>query len=240
MLLVIIISVWVFFFNYIFNYTFHYIPGINGYNYQETHTVAMDYRTIGFRECASEVARYLVAVEGMDLQDPLRLRLLGHLQCFSSQRDVATKTTNLHNTAWNTMQTHSAISSQYCAGGIASVGNMFTSQHTGQSDHMAMTSHSSHPGVSTVSFSDSNRLNANDNTPSLHSHARLTNPGHSQISMNSQNGQQISPSLIPSIPQLSSQFPVTLPVNAMMSPNGTHTYHNSVKPYRPWGGEIAY
>lgn len=206
----------------------------------------MDYRTIGFRECASEVARYLVAVEGMDLQDPLRLRLLGHLQCFSSQRDVAvaTKTTNLHNSAWNSMQTHPSIGSQYCAGGISSVGNMFAAQHTGQSEHMSMTSHSAHSGVSTVSFSEPNRLNTTDNTPSLHNHPRLGNStslaGHSQITMNSQNGQQVSPSLMPSIPQLSSQYPVTLPVNSMMSPNGTHSYHNAVKPYRPWGGEIAY
>lgn len=50
---------------------------------------AMDYHRVGFRECASEVARYLVAVEGMDLQDPLRLRLLSHLQCYGNQRENA-------------------------------------------------------------------------------------------------------------------------------------------------------
>ncbi|XP_003739265.1 hairy/enhancer-of-split related with YRPW motif protein-like [Galendromus occidentalis] len=50
---------------------------------------AMEYHRVGFRECAAEVARYLVAVEGMDLQDPLRLRLLSHLQCYSNQRETA-------------------------------------------------------------------------------------------------------------------------------------------------------
>ncbi|OQR73782.1 hairy/enhancer-of-split related with YRPW motif protein-like [Tropilaelaps mercedesae] len=50
---------------------------------------AMDYHRVGFRECASEVARYLVAVEGMDIQDPLRLRLLSHLQCYGNQRENA-------------------------------------------------------------------------------------------------------------------------------------------------------
>lgn len=50
---------------------------------------AMDYHIIGFRECASEVARYLVSIEGMDIQDPLRLRLMSHLQCFVAQRELS-------------------------------------------------------------------------------------------------------------------------------------------------------
>lgn len=58
----------------------------------------MDYHSIGFRECAAEVARYLVTVEGMDIQDPLRLRLMSHLQCFAAQRELATKQAS---TAWN-------------------------------------------------------------------------------------------------------------------------------------------
>ncbi|KAJ0182831.1 hypothetical protein K1T71_002200 [Dendrolimus kikuchii] len=52
---------------------------------------AMDYHSIGFRECAAEVARYLVSCEGLDIQDPLRLRLMSHLQCFAAQRELATK-----------------------------------------------------------------------------------------------------------------------------------------------------
>nr|KAG5691369.1 hypothetical protein BaRGS_033418 [Batillaria attramentaria] len=64
--------------------------GITGYNC-DPHAVAMDYRYVGFRECAAEVARYLVAVEGLDLQDPLRMRLLSHLQCYSAQREAAAK-----------------------------------------------------------------------------------------------------------------------------------------------------
>ncbi|XP_052861310.1 hairy/enhancer-of-split related with YRPW motif protein [Anopheles cruzii] len=52
---------------------------------------AMDYHIIGFRECVAEVARYLVTIEGMDVQDPLRLRLMSHLQCFATQRELSTK-----------------------------------------------------------------------------------------------------------------------------------------------------
>ncbi len=47
--------------------------------------VAMDYQNLGFRDCIAELSRYLVTVEGMDLQDPLRLRLMSHLHSFISR-----------------------------------------------------------------------------------------------------------------------------------------------------------
>lgn len=56
--------------------------------------LAADYHVVGFRECASEVARYLVTMEGMDIQDPLRLRLMSHLQCFVAQRELQLKSNN--------------------------------------------------------------------------------------------------------------------------------------------------
>lgn len=52
---------------------------------------AMDYHVIGFQECVSEVARYLIAHEGMDIQNPLRMRLLSHLRCFAAQRELSMK-----------------------------------------------------------------------------------------------------------------------------------------------------
>lgn len=63
---------------------------MNGYNVDQA-SMAVDYRTIGFRECASETARYLVAVEGMDIQNPLRIRLLSHLESFCAQREAAAR-----------------------------------------------------------------------------------------------------------------------------------------------------
>ncbi|XP_015601613.1 hairy/enhancer-of-split related with YRPW motif protein [Cephus cinctus] len=42
----------------------------------------IDYRAVGWGECAAEVGRYLVTMEGLDERDPLRLRLLSHLQSF--------------------------------------------------------------------------------------------------------------------------------------------------------------
>ena len=47
-----------------------------------------DYRSLGFRECAAEVARYLTSVEGLDMHDPLRMRLMQHLQAYFAQREA--------------------------------------------------------------------------------------------------------------------------------------------------------
>ena len=45
-------------------------------------------QSAGFRECMGEVSRYLVAVEGMHVEEPLRLRLMSHLHAFSSARSA--------------------------------------------------------------------------------------------------------------------------------------------------------
>ena len=42
----------------------------------------------GFRECASEVARYLISVEGLD---DIRIRLMSHLQMFISQKEFSNR-----------------------------------------------------------------------------------------------------------------------------------------------------
>ncbi len=44
-----------------------------------------DAHTSGFRECIDEISRYLISVEGFDVQHPLRLRLLSHLECFTDR-----------------------------------------------------------------------------------------------------------------------------------------------------------
>ena len=45
-----------------------------------------EHHNAGFRECMGEVSRYLVAVEGMHIEEPLRLRLMSHLHAFSATR----------------------------------------------------------------------------------------------------------------------------------------------------------
>ena len=46
----------------------------------------LDYRLMGFKECVEEASRYLVSMEGMESNDPLRQRLLTHLEGYLSQR----------------------------------------------------------------------------------------------------------------------------------------------------------
>uniref|UniRef100_UPI0000EB65CE Hairy/enhancer-of-split related with YRPW motif 1 n=1 Tax=Homo sapiens TaxID=9606 RepID=UPI0000EB65CE len=56
--------------------------------YFDAHALAMDYRSLGFRECLAEVARYLSIIEGLDASDPLRVRLVSHLNNYASQREA--------------------------------------------------------------------------------------------------------------------------------------------------------
>ncbi|XP_041360497.1 hairy/enhancer-of-split related with YRPW motif protein-like isoform X2 [Gigantopelta aegis] len=227
--------------------------GLNSYNF-DPHSLAMDYRSVGFRECASEIARYLVAVEGMDLQDPLRLRLLGHLQCYSAQREAATKA-SIQTSAWPPMPPHGGFNGQYNTNNMSSIGGMITSQHVGQSEQMSsMTGHSVASGVSSaVSFGESRLSQSESSTSSIHGHMRLPATGNMQVpSINSSSSQvsQISPPMLSSLPQMHSQFPVGLNVSSVpsvMSPNNGSSYNNavlnqyqSVKPYRPWGSEMVY
>lgn len=56
---------------------------------------------MGIRECVAESARYLTSVEGVDMKDPMRIRLLNHLENFLSQRELAVNAAvaaNAHNT----------------------------------------------------------------------------------------------------------------------------------------------
>jgi YRPW motif-containing protein len=63
-----------------------------GREYPDHHRVAMDYHAVGFRDCAAEVSRYLITVEGMDAQDPLRLRLMAHLHTYTPRGGVPAPT----------------------------------------------------------------------------------------------------------------------------------------------------
>lgn len=65
--------------------------GLDSYAYDQ-HKYAMDYHGMGYRECAAEVSRYLERIEGLDVQNPLRLRLTSHLQCCAAQRELSKQT----------------------------------------------------------------------------------------------------------------------------------------------------
>nr|CAD7401939.1 unnamed protein product [Timema cristinae] len=163
----------------------------------DPHKFAMDYHNLGFRECASEVARYLVTVEGLDIQDPLRLRLMSHLQCFAAQRELATKQSS-GNVPWSY--------------GPADPGNC-VSQHYSSPPTTAQQpppppppSYDSSSHVPTSSSASSN-LAASYSQSHAHAHYPSNPDPHHQTS-------------------------------AYSSPSGASPSH--VKPYRPWGAELAY
>ncbi|KAL4646948.1 hairy/enhancer-of-split related with YRPW motif protein 1-like [Arapaima gigas] len=59
-----------------------------GKGYLDARALAVDYRSLGFRECLAETARYLSAVEGLGITDPLQTRLVSHLSGCASQREA--------------------------------------------------------------------------------------------------------------------------------------------------------
>ncbi|MED6260821.1 Hairy/enhancer-of-split with YRPW motif protein 2, partial [Ataeniobius toweri] len=61
------------------------LQATGGKGYLDAHALALDFLSLGFRECVTEVSCYLSAMEGLDSSDPLRSRLLSHLSSCASQ-----------------------------------------------------------------------------------------------------------------------------------------------------------
>ena len=235
--------------------------GLNGYNV-DTAALALDYRSIGFRECMSEVSRYLVSVEGLDIQDPLRLRLGSHLQCYSAQRDVASKaaaTLQHSHTAsgsWN-ISSNPSFNSQYnSASSYSSLapppppppphssGMISQSGHHASSDPLSMSSQS----VKLPAYSDSTRLpqalggSQVSSLPPLPSSASTAPHVLGANSSSSTTQGSLS-----GLSQMASQFPGTLSSASMplLSPHYTSSsssafQQSSVRHHRPWGTDLAF
>jgi YRPW motif-containing protein len=164
------------------------------------------------------------------------MRLLSHLQCFSAQREAAAKA-SLQHSSWSPLPTHTGINSQYPTSAMTPMGSMITSQLPNQPD-LPMGPHSSAQALSSLSYSDTRVSQPDISSTSLHGNMRIQSSNmtpHSQMSNMNTTAQE---PLISSIPQLSSQFQVSLNSMPMMSQNGNN--FNSAKPYRPWGAELAY
>ncbi|XP_013792217.2 hairy/enhancer-of-split related with YRPW motif protein-like [Limulus polyphemus] len=211
----------------------------------EPHKLFMDYHSVGFRECASEVARYLVAIEGLDLQDPLRLRLMSHLQCYSAQRDLVIKSAAVHS-PWNTSSSLATLppAPQYLSQPVAPPGGPGVP-----------TSSSINREASPVSAYSSNELrvphqsHSADNISSsclLPPHLEHQLPrvlSNSATSISSSTMQPSINSSSSSHPQMqTNQYPATqvLSTNGYGWSSGSPQPSSSTKPYRPWGAELAY
>ncbi|KAM9824496.1 hairy/enhancer-of-split related with YRPW motif-like protein [Neosynchiropus ocellatus] len=62
------------------------LHAMGGKGYFDARAIAVDYRTLGFRECVGEVVRYLSTVDG-ESQDPIGARLVSHLSHCASELD---------------------------------------------------------------------------------------------------------------------------------------------------------
>ncbi|XP_070533357.1 hairy/enhancer-of-split related with YRPW motif protein 1-like [Ptychodera flava] len=204
--------------------------GIDGsfHPYGDAHAYAMDYRSLGFRECAAEVARYLVTVEGLDIQDPLRLRLMSHLQCYSAQQEAQRRQ------AWNNVSSHH---SQFPPTTVISQQNSHGEGHMSLQPVAPITSE---PG------SRQQVMNSQGDSATLPTSCHLRLPATvAPTVVTSSNIAQISPPLISSMPTVHTQFPVSINALPVLSPNGfspNTSSHTAIlsKPYRPWGTEIVY
>ncbi|XP_051927941.1 hairy/enhancer-of-split related with YRPW motif-like protein [Hippocampus zosterae] len=62
------------------------LHAMGGKGYFDARALAVDYRTLGFRECVGEVVRYLSSLEG-ESPDPIGARLVTHLSHCASELD---------------------------------------------------------------------------------------------------------------------------------------------------------
>ncbi|CAO1400701.1 unnamed protein product [Diamesa tonsa] len=181
---------------------------------------AMDYHIIGFRECASEVARYMISVEGMDIQDPMRLRLMSHLQCFVAQRELSVKTSGTPgstNTNWQNSYQPNYSTQSYQSYPTPQI-TPNNQQHAQQ--HHQNSFNSSYMTSPTTSYS-----NTSNNSSLLSSTATSQLPDYSSAYVASDSSSANT-----------SAIPTTL--YATNNNNGYNNTNNS-KPYRPWHPEMS-
>nr|XP_057903084.1 hairy/enhancer-of-split related with YRPW motif protein 1 [Doryrhamphus excisus] len=202
-----------------------------GKGFFDAHALAMDYRGLGFRECLAETARYLSIIEGLDNADPLRIRLVSHLNSYANQREAG-----LNHLAWGSAfgsppahLTHPLLLHQQAA--PLAPPRSVTSSPLSSSSSSSSSPADSHPAGrrsrSTTPHSDQAPVRAppagTTPAPVLHP-AKLSSPLLSSIS---------------AFPFPFGAFPLISPIaTAALSPPAP-TPPTVGKPYRPWGMEIG-
>lgn len=228
-----------------FQFVSIHTTGFDAFSF-DPHKFAMDYHSIGFRECTTEAGRYLIEREGMDLQDPLRLRLLSHLQCYAAQRELSLKA-SAHPTAWNP----SAFTTphQFATPSIPA-----PSQSALNSSHSSTDSYWNPPSMSSSATSSSMDHHHHPHHQMSMSHGHMMPPPSSLIK-SSPCSSPASSSACPSSSSMSNH----LYSSASLSTASGHQYFPpgyghvvpassgqingssaSVKQFRPWGGELVY
>ncbi|XP_053322922.1 hairy/enhancer-of-split related with YRPW motif protein 1 [Spea bombifrons] len=190
-----------------------------GKGYFDAHALAMDYRSLGFRECLAEVARYLSIIEGLDTTDPLRVRLVSHLNNYASQREAATTAhTSIGHIPW---------------------GGAFG--HHPHLSHPLLLAQTPHSTANSPASSEAHHQSRHPGSPHAESTTLRVPPnGNIASVLPVVASSKLSPPLLSSISSLSA-FPFSFGSFHLLSPNAlsSSTPPPSGKPYRPWGTEIG-
>lgn len=181
-----------------------------------------DYQLNGIRECISEVSRYLGTVEGMSMEDPLRIRLMSHLQCFMTQKELSARSNStLISSTYSSCPPPLPIYPTYSNQNIVSQNNPQLVRPF-NSDIEALTTQSQNCLVrplTNVQHNNASHTNYELVSPTLEHHHGST---YLDLSNNRMNSSSYNASY-----------------NESYSPSSVYN-NNSTKPYRPWGTEMAY
>ncbi|XP_015225267.1 hairy/enhancer-of-split related with YRPW motif protein 1-like [Cyprinodon tularosa] len=203
-----------------------------GKGYFEAHALAKDYRSLGFRECMAETARYLSFVEGRDGTDSLRVRLVSHLSNYASQREAHT---GLEHLAW---------SSAYGTAPSPLPHHLLLQHPQGRTPVPRTNSSppSSCSSSSSASSSSSSEVSGTSRLSMLSPSESLRVPPNGSLPLTLPvSASKLSPPLVSSLSSLSS-FPLSFGGFPLISPTAVSTINPSStmsKPYRPWGMEIG-
>ncbi|KFP64849.1 Hairy/enhancer-of-split related with YRPW motif protein 1, partial [Cariama cristata] len=194
-----------------------------GKGYFDAHALAMDYRSLGFRECLAEVARYLSIIEGLDASDPLRVRLVSHLNNYASQREAASSAhTGIGHIPWGSAFGHHPHIPHPLLLAQNGHGNPSTTASSTEQHHQTRIA-AAHAETSSL------RVPPNGSVGPVLPVVTSTT--------------KLSPPLLSSMASLSA-FPFSFGSFHLLSPNvlspSAPTQSAALsKPYRPWGTEIG-
>ncbi|XP_023258857.1 hairy/enhancer-of-split related with YRPW motif protein 1-like [Seriola lalandi dorsalis] len=204
-----------------------------GKGYFEAHALAKDYRSLGFRECLAETARYLSIIEGRDSTDPLRVRLVSHLSSYASQREVHT---GLEHLAWGSAYGSAPAHLPHPLLLQHPQGRTPATRSNSSPPYSSSSSSSSTSSSSSSEASGTSRLSVMPPTESL----RVSPNGSLPLNLPVPTS-KLSPPLLSSLSSLSA-FPLSFSAFPLVSPTALSTVSPSStlsKPYRPWGTEIG-
>ncbi|XP_042247443.1 hairy/enhancer-of-split related with YRPW motif protein 2 [Thunnus albacares] len=241
------------------------LQATGGKGYFDAHALALDFLSLGFRECVTEVSRYLSAVEGLDSSDPLRSRLLSHLTSCASQRDATTLTVASHSPLHPHHHHHHHHHQQQQPHPLP---HPFHPHHWAAAAAAVATAAAFRPlpaaaapyGLSGLSVSPDAGGGATQRlASSFSSHADSTSSSSPSSSSSSSLVLPCTPTpLSASLLSLSASFPIALhggfpilppssftstaaaspPISSSSSSSQT-PHSSSSKPYRPWGTEVG-